>query len=168
MVLGVELGQDFFVELGRGDDGHALEVLGRGPEHSGPAHVYLLYGLLLGGVARHGLLERVEVYADEVYGTDVVVDELYDVVGVFEIGEDAAVDLGVQRLDPPAEDLRRPSHLGDRDDGDAGLRERLRGASGRDDLEPHVVQAPRERSHPPLVRDRHQGPPLHSPNLPKK
>ena len=66
-----------------------------------------------------------------------MLDELLYVVGVPQVSEDAAVDPGVQRLDPPAEYLRRTGHLGDRDDTDSGFRKRLRGPPGRDDLEPH-------------------------------
>src|SRR5215218_4547171 len=68
----IQLRQDLVVELGGGDHDHALEVFSRRPEHRGPADVYLLYGLLLGGSTRHRLLERIEVYADEVYGANAV------------------------------------------------------------------------------------------------
>src|SRR5215216_3361798 len=84
------------------------------------------------------------------------------------IGEDAAVDLGVQRLDPPAEYLGRARHLGDGDDLDSSLRERLRCPPGRDDLEPHLGETPREVLDPPLVRYRDQRPPLHTSTLPRK
>ena len=107
--------QYFFVEFRRGDDGHGPEVLGRGPQHRGPADVYLFDGLLLGGAAGDGLLEGIEVDADQVYRAYILLDELLYVVGVSEVGEDAAVDLGVERLDPPAEYLRRARYLGDGD-----------------------------------------------------
>src|SRR5215213_3385171 len=160
--------QYLFVVLGRGDGRHGAEVLRRGPQHRGSADVYLLDNFLLGSTAGDGLLEGVEVDADEVYRADVLLDELLYVVGVSEVGEDAAVDPGVQRLDPPAEHLRRAGHLGDGDDLDAGLRERLRGPSGRDDLEAHREEPPREVHDTILVRYRDQRPSLHTFALPMK
>ena len=161
-------GEYLFVELRRGDDGYGPEVLGRGTQHRRTSDVYLLDGLLLRGVSGDGLLEGVEVDADQVYRADVLLDELLYVVGVFEIGEDAAVHFGVQRLDPAAEYLRRARHLGDGDDLYPGLRERSGGAAGGDDLEPHPREPPREVLDPPLVRDRDQRPSLHTSILPRK
>ena len=134
--LALEGGKHLIVVLRRGDDRNGPEVLRRRPQHRWPSDVDLLDGLLLRDVASDGLLERIEVDADKVYRADVLIHELSHVVGVFEVGEDAAVDFRVQRLDPPAEYLRRPRHLRDRDDSQSGLRESLRRAAGRDDLKP--------------------------------
>src|SRR5215213_46117 len=128
--------QYFFVEFRRGYDDHTPEVLGGGPQHRGSSDVYLFDSFLLGSAAGDALFEWIEVDADQVYRAYVLLDELLYVVGVAEVGEDAAMDLGVQRLDPSAEYLRRASHLGDGDDPDSGLCERPRRPSGRDDLEP--------------------------------
>src|SRR5215217_5281128 len=144
----------FFVEFGRGDDDHGPEVLGCGPQHSGSSDVYLFYSLLLGGAAGDCLFEWIEVDADQVYRAYILLDELLYVVGVSEVGQDAAVDLGVQCLDPPAEYLGRARHLGDGDDLDSGLRERPRCPPGRYDLEPHPGEPPREVLDPALVRYR--------------
>src|ERR687886_2944167 len=105
LALCLELCQDLLVGLGGGDDHDRPEILRRCAEHRGAADVYLLYGLLLRGSARHRLLEGVEVYADEVYGAYAVLDELGDVVGVLKVREDAAVDLRVEGLHPAAQDL---------------------------------------------------------------
>jgi hypothetical protein len=164
--LGLQFRQDLLVELGGGNHGNGPEVLRGGPEHGGPPYVYLLYGLLLRGAARDRLLEGIEVYADQVDGAYAVLDELGDVAGVLEVREDAAVDLRVEGLDPPAQDLRLARHLRDRDDGNAVLFERPRRPSGRDDLEPQSVQPAREGSDTPLVRDRDERPALHT--LPQK
>src|ERR687893_1558747 len=168
LALVLYLRDDLVVELGRGDHRDALEVFGRGAEHGGSADVYLLYGLLLRGVARDGLLERVEVYADEVYGAYVVVNELHYVVGVLEVGEDAAVDLGVKGLYPAVEHLGGAGYLGHLDHRDTRLFEHFSGAAGRDDLEPHPRELARERGDPPLVRYRHQRPTLHIATFPQK
>src|SRR5215210_9342999 len=143
-----------FVEFRRGDDSHSPEVLRGGPQHRGSSDVYLFDSLLLGSAAGDALFEWIKVDADQVYRAYILLDELLYVVGVSEVGEDAAVDLGVQRLDPPAENLGRARHLGDGDDLDSGLRERPRGPPGRDDLEPHPGEPPREVLDPPLVRYR--------------
>src|SRR5215218_5307282 len=166
--LAFESRQYFFVELRRGDDRHGPEVLGGGPQHGGSADVYLFDSLFLGGAAGDSLLEWIEVDADQVYRADILLDELLYVVGVSEVGEDAAVDLGVQRLDPPAEYLGRARHLGDGDDTDSGFRERPGGPPGRDDLEPHPGEPPREVLDPPFVGYRDQRPPLHTFTLPRK
>src|SRR4051812_1388207 len=121
-----------------------MEVLGRGPQHGRSPDVYLLDGLPLWDATCEGLLEGVEVDADQVYGADILFHELLHVVGVSQVGEDAAVYLGVQRLDTAAENLGRAGHLGDGNDIDAGLRERPGGASCGDDLEPHPREPPRE------------------------
>src|SRR5919107_1278553 len=163
-----ECRQYFLVEFRRGDDSHGPEVLGGGPQHRGSSDVYLFDSLLLGGAAGDGLLEWIEVDTDQVYRADILLDELLYVVGVSEVGEDAAVDLGVQRLDPPAEYLGRARHLGDGNNLDSGFRERLCGPPGRDDLEPHPGEPPREVLDPPLVRHRDQRPPLHTFTLPRK
>src|ERR687889_1287311 len=160
--------QYFFVEFRRGDDSHGPEVLRGGPQHRGSSDIYLFYGLLLGGATGDGLLEWIEVDADQVYRADILLDELLYVVGVSEVGQDAAVDLGVQRLDPPAQYLGRARHLGDGNNLDSGFRERLCGPPGRDDLEPHPGEPPREVLDPPLVRHRDQRPPLHTSTLPRK
>src|SRR5215207_7882769 len=156
--LDFEGSQYFFVEFRRGYDSNSPEVLRGSPQHRGSADVYLFDSLLLGGAAGDGLFEWIEVDADQVYRAYILFDELLHVVGVCEVGEDGAVDLGVQRLDPPAEYLGRARHLGDGDDLDSGLLERLRCPPGRDDLEPHPGEPPREVLDPPFIRHREQRP----------
>src|SRR5215212_1621724 len=152
--LAFESRQYFVVEFRRGYDSNCPEVLRGGPQHRGSADVYLFDSLLLGSAAGDGLFEWIEVDTDQVYRADILLEELLHVVGVSEVGEDAAVDLGVQRLDPPAEYLWRARHLGDGDDLDSGLRERPHCPPGRYDLEPHPGEPPREVLDPPLVRYR--------------
>src|SRR5215211_7171842 len=152
--------QYFFVEFRRGDDDHSPEVLGGGPQHRGSSDVYLFDSLLLGGAAGDALFEWIKVDADQVYRAYILLDELLYVVGVSEVGEDAAVDLGVQRLDPSAEYLGRARHLGDGDDPDSGLCEPPRRPPGRDALEPDLGGPPREVLAPLLVEYGEERPPL--------
>ena len=48
-------------------------------------------------------------------------------------GEDAAVDLRVQRLDAAVEHFRKPGVVGDFGHGDAGIAQHLGGAAGGQD-----------------------------------
>src|ERR671916_674964 len=112
--LAFQTRQHLFVALGRVDDDHGPEVLRGGPQPRWSADVYLFDDLLLGSAPGDGLFEGIEVDADQVYRADILLDELLYVVRVSEVGEDGAVDLGVQRLDPPAEYLGRTRHLGDK------------------------------------------------------
>jgi hypothetical protein len=50
-------------------------------------------------------------------------------------GEQAAMDFGVQRLDPPIHHLREAGDVGDINYRDARFPEQLGGAAGRDDLD---------------------------------
>src|SRR4028118_193758 len=74
----------------------------------------------------------------------------------------------MQGLYPAVEYLGGTGYVGDLDDGDARLFERLRGAAGRDDLEPHPRELAREGRNPPLVRDRHECPTFHTVTFPQK
>ena len=66
-------------------------------------------------------------------------------------GEDAAVDAGVERLDPAVEHLGKPGELGHVADGHAGVAEEPGGAAGRDDLDPEATERAGEVHHPGLV-----------------
>ena len=66
---------------------------------------------------RDRLLERVEVDADEVDRLDAVLLHRGDVLGVVALGEQAAVDLRVQRLDPAVHHLGEAGDLADVGDG---------------------------------------------------
>ena len=96
--------------------------------------------------------ERVEVDADEVERTDLVLAQL-------EIGlepaarEDAGMDARVQRLHAPAEQLGDVGQLLDGDDVDAELADVGGRASARDDFDPEVGQAADEDIQPGLVED---------------
>ena len=90
-----------------------LVVLGRGTHHGRAADVDQLDG----GVRR----ERVEVRHHEVDGLDAVGRQVVEVLGLGAVGQDPAVDLGVQGLDPPAEHLGRAGHLRHLEVGDARL-----------------------------------------------
>ena len=77
---------------------------------------------------------------------------------VAEIGEQAAVDLRVQRLDPAVEHLGRPGDVFDARDRDARGFEGRRRVAGRHDLDAEVVQTLGEVDQSVLVVDRQQCP----------
>src|ERR1044072_7697787 len=94
-----QLFKDDRVNLRRGDDRHVSEILRGGADHRGAADVDLLDGLFeRDALAGDGLLEGVEVDDDYVDGADLVLRERARVVGVVADGEDAAVDVWMERL----------------------------------------------------------------------
>ena len=77
-------------------------------------------------------LERIEVHDDEVDRLDALGLERGEVVGDVAAGEDAAVELGVERLDPAAEDLGLAGVVGDLGHLEPGLgQRRARAAAGQ-------------------------------------
>ena len=100
-----QLLQDDGVVGRRGDHAHVLVVLGGGADHGRPADVDELDGGVRG--------EGIEVDDDEVDGLDPVGLEVRQVLGLRTVGEDPAVDRGVEGLDAAAQHLGRAGHLGD-------------------------------------------------------
>ena len=130
------------------------EVLGRAAQHRGPADVDHLDGLLLGRAEGRGDVgERVEVDADEVERLDPVLGERRQVLLVVAAGEDPGVDARVERLDAPAEHLRRLGQRLDVAHLQAELLEEGRRAAARDQLDAELVEAERERVEAGLVVD---------------
>src|SRR5690606_2057933 len=126
--------------------------------HAGAADVDLLDRLgLVDAGAGDGLLEGVEVDADQVDGLDAVALHGGLVVRVVAEGEQAAVDHGVQRLDAAAHDLGEAGDAVDGRDGDAGVGEGLGGAAGGDDLDAAGGQRPGEGDQVGLVGDGEEG-----------
>mgnify|MGYP007090151944 CR=1 FL=1 len=157
-VIGAHLGKDGVVIGGVGHHGHGGSVLRGGAQHGGAADVDVLDGVGKGDVGvGDGLLELVEVHADEVDHADAVLGSLGHMLLGVATGEQAAVDLGVQRLDAALHHLGEAGVLLNRDDGNAGLDENLGGAAGGDDLNTKLLrQRLRELNHAGLVRNRNQ------------
>ena len=133
-------------------------ILGGGAQQGWAADVDLLDRLVpLDVETADGLLEGIEVDADEVDPLDPVRREVGHVLGHVGAGEDAAVHGRVQRDDAVAEHLREAGQLLERDHGDAFLDEELRGAAACEQLEVEPVQLLRERDDAGLVEDREEG-----------
>ncbi len=153
------------VGLGPRDHGGERVVLRGRADHRRPADVDVLDDLRLRDPApARGPLEGVEVHAHEVDPLDVVLGRGLEVLRVVADREQAGVELRVQRLDAPVHHLGEAREVVDRADGQPRLGERLRGAAGRDELDPQVGQAPGEVDDAALVRHGQQRP--RDPHLP--
>ena len=116
--VGVHLRQERLVLAGVGDDGDPGVVLGSGADHGRAADVD---GLDVGlGV------ERVQVRHDEVERHDAVRRHVLFVARLRPIGEEAPVDLRVERHHAVVEDRRHARDVFDRRDGDPGVGDRRR------------------------------------------
>ena len=155
----LQLGADRVVGLGLDDDGDALVVLGGGADHRRAADVDVLdrhLGRDL--VPGDGLLERVEVDADEVDRLDALARQRRHVLGVLAPRQQRRVQPRVQRLHAAVEDLLLAGELGDVGHLEARLAQGAGGAAGGEDLDPHRRQAAGEVGDAGLVGDRDQGP----------
>ena len=155
-----ELGEDLPVAGGLADGHDVDEVLGGCAEERRAADVDHLDGVLLAHVpARRDALERIEVDADEVERSDLVVAQLVQVGLEGPPGEDACMDARVEGLDTSAEKLGDLGQLLDRDDVDAELGDVGGGPAARDDLDSEVGESTGEDIQPGLIEDRHEGAP---------
>ena len=152
-----QLVEDRAVLAGVGHDTDAAVVLGGGADHRRPADVDLLDRLGQGhpGLG-HRRLERIERHDDQVDRRNAVAREGLEVGGDVATGQDAAVDLRVQRLHPAVEHLRKPGDVGHVAHGQPRVAQELRGAAGREELDPQPAQLAGEIDDARLVVDRHQ------------
>ena len=136
------------------DDGETGEVLRRGADHRRSADVDHLDRFGVGDAGtRDRALERIEVDRHQVEALDAVLGEGRAVRGLGAVGEDAAVDLRMQGLDPTVEYLRETGDFGDPGDRQAGCLEVLLRAAGRDELEAEPGEAASELGEAGLVGD---------------
>ncbi len=112
--------QHVVVVIGAHDDGHAIVVLGGGPNHRRPADVDILDGIVdRGVVSRDGLLERIEVDDQQVDRFDAVFQ--HHVLVNAATAEKPAVYDGVQRFHTPVHNLREAGFLTNFNDFEARL-----------------------------------------------
>ena len=117
------------------DHGDGIVVLGSGTQHGGTADIDVLDGVHKGDVrGGDGLLELVEVDADQVDHLDTVLSGLRHVLLGVATAQQAAMHLGVQRLNTPVHHLGEARELLDGDHRNAGLFQHARGTARRDDL----------------------------------
>ncbi len=118
-----------------GHDNDAGEVLGRGADHGRSADVDILKRVLQGDVRLgHGLDKGVEVDYHHVDSRQSLLFKFGHVLRLVAAGQQAAVNRGMQRLDPAVENLRKSGDVGDTVDRYAGFGKRLFSAAGREDF----------------------------------
>ena len=140
----------------RGDHGDARVVLGAGADQSRSADVDSLDCRVEIGAARDGLLEGIEIDHEQVDRRDRVLLKRALMRLVPAHREQPAMDLGMQRLDPPVHHLGHLRDLGDVDDLEPGLAQQLGGAAGRDDLDAVAGECLGEIGKAGFVADREQ------------
>ena len=140
-------------------DRDAGVVFRRRADHCRPADVDVLDAVFVGAPFRHGRLEGVEIADEEIDRRDAVLVRGSVVLGVAADGEQAAVDLWVQRLEAPVHHLGKAGQLGDVAHLQARLAQRVRRAAGRYELYARGRERGREFGEPRLVRDGQEGAP---------
>ena len=132
-------------------------VLGRRADHRRPADVDLLDGLVerYARLADRGF-EGVEIDDHEFEGEDAVLGQGPHVLGVVVPAEDAAVDLGMQRLQPPVHHLGKARVVRNVADRDAFGFQVFAGSAGAEDLHAGGGQSAGEIGQPLLIADADQ------------
>ena len=156
LALLLQLGKDDTVICGIDHHGDVLGVLRRGTDHRRPADVDVLDDLLVRQAFRDRLAERVQVDHHQVDRLKPLLLHVGLVGGELAPREDAAVHLGMQRLHPPAQHLRRAGEVLDLLHLHALLGEHCGGAARRQDLDPKPGEAAGELHQARLVRDADQ------------
>jgi hypothetical protein len=107
-------------------------VLGRRARHGRAADVDVLDRGLEIGAARHRGLEGIKIAHQKIDAGDAVLHHGGGMIGLVAQGQQAAMHLGVQGLDPAVHHLRKIGDFRHVGDGKAGLAQRLGGAAGGD------------------------------------
>ncbi len=136
-IVGIEFGQHGCVIFGIDHHRHIVVVLGGGADHGGAADVDILDRLLIARAFGDGGFERVEVRNQQIDALDRMILHRLGVFGVVANAQEAAMNLGVQRLHAPIHDFREAGDFGNIGYLQAGIAQGLGGASGRDQL--HVA-----------------------------
>ena len=130
----LELLEHGVVVVGAHHDTHVGEVLRCRSDHGRPADIDELDRGVRG--------EGIEVADHEIDRLDVVRCQVSEVLGLGAIGQDPAVDLRMQGLDPSPEHLRARGDGRHIDVGDARLDERSRRLPAGDELDTELLEAP--------------------------
>ena len=150
----IELGDDLVVIVRRHDDEDVAEVLGRRAHEAGTADVDLLDQIVeLDPRLRRGLDEWIQIHDDQIDQADTVLRGQLQILGVMPPRQDAAVDLGMERLDAAVHHFGKTGDVADVHHRQAGLGQRPGGAAGRHQLEAPLGQAPGKWNQARLVRN---------------
>ena len=131
--------------------GHVLVILGRTAQHRRSADVDILDRL----VHRHPfagdrLTEGIEIHTHHVDELDAVLPQRFQVVRIVAASQQAAVHLGMERLDTSVADLREPRHIADVDHLHAAFSQQFHRTAGGDHL-PAELSSPRANSTTPVL-----------------
>ena len=130
-----ELGQHDRVVARVDHDGDVGVVLGRGADHGGAADVDVLDAGREVGALGDGRFERIEIDDEEIDRADAVRLHRARMLAVVADREQAAVHLGMQRLDAAVHHFGKAGELGDVEHGNAGIGQRLARAAGGNELD---------------------------------
>jgi hypothetical protein len=117
----VHLGKHACIVGGLDHHRHRVVVLGRGADHGRAADIDILDRGGKIGAARDRLLERIEIGGQQVDRVDRVIGERPEMRLVLAHREQPAMDLRMQRFDPPIHHLRQAGDLGDIGHLDSGI-----------------------------------------------
>ena len=152
-----EFGGDGGVVGRIGDHGDAVHILRRRTNHGRAADVDIFDELFDGEIgARGGGFERIQIHDHQINRRDSLLPHLIAVGGFAAAEQDAAMDLGMQRLDASAEHFRPAGEVGDIAHGQAGIAQQLGGAAGGNDLDLGGGQGAREFHDAGLVVNAYQ------------
>ena len=134
--VAAEVFENLVVLHGIGDDRDGAVILGGGADHRRTADVDIFDGIFEGAVRLgDGLLEGVEIHAEEVDSADVMGLHGARMVRIVAQGQEAAVDGRVEGFDPTVHHFGEAGDLRDIFDGKAGVAEGFGGAAGGDQLD---------------------------------
>ena len=155
-VIRLHLAQERLVVRRIGDHGDKTAVLGRRPDHGGPADIDILdTGPIIAALGQR-LLERIEVHDQQIDRFDPMGGHGHQMLVIVAQRQKPAVDRRMQGLDPPIHHLRISGHLGHIAHLQPRHAQHPRRAAGRDQLDPHRGQRAGQFQQPALVRDRDQ------------
>ncbi len=129
--------------LGTAQGDYSRKVFGRGPQHGGAADIYIFQSPFLRtfGIC-YRLLKRIEVDHNHIDGTDALVRQFFELVGIIAAGKNPPMDPGMQGFDPSPQHFGTASHILDCCHCQPRLRQAAGSAACRDQLHSHFIQGP--------------------------
>src|SRR5262245_25487426 len=108
-----------------------------------------------------GFDEWVQIHDHEIDEADAVLPGEIEIFGMGAAREDAAVNLGMKRLDASIHHFRKAGHVTDIDNGQPRISEGLRGTASRDELEAARSERGCKRNQAGFVRNTQNRTPHH-------
>ena len=150
----IKLRDHLVVVLRRDDDQDIAEILRGGPHQAGATDVDLLDQVIeVNAWLGRRLDKRIEIDDDEVHHADAVLNGKRQVFGMMPAGENAAVNLRVQRLDAPVHHLGKAGDVADVHHRQTGLGQGFGGTARGHQLEASRGQRLAKRHQALLVRN---------------